>query len=151
MTFGAAWTKSFPATVNGVIEAAQWIEALAAAQGFPDDLAFRIQICVEELFTNTVRHGAGGWPGNAPAPVRATPVMVSITIARDKGVATVTLEDNAPPFDVAAATCMPVNSPLEVAQTGGLGVLLIRNFSSNLTYDRADGLNRTTLHFQLPD
>ncbi len=145
------WTSSFPGTVKGIIDALRWIETLATAQRFPEDLSFGIQVCVEELFANLVRHGGGLWTDDpAGADEIQSPVNMSINVSVAKDAVTVVLEDNGAPFDVAAAPPKPVDRPLEAARPGGLGIQLIKNLSSELTYDRVGGLNRTTLKFLWP-
>ena len=145
------WTASFPGTVKGIIGAQRWIEALAAEQQFPEDLTFSIQVCVEELFANLVRHGGGVWtddPHGAPEP--ATTLRMSIDVAIADDAVTVVLEDNGKPFDVAAAAPKPVEGPIEAASPGGLGIQLIKKLSSDLAYAHVSGLNRTTLKFLWP-
>jgi anti-sigma regulatory factor (Ser/Thr protein kinase) len=147
----SAWTSSFPGTVKGVIDALRWIETLAAAERFPEELSFDIQVCVEELFSNLVRHGGGLWSDDAAAAGSSrTPVRMSIKVAVASDHVTVVLEDNGMPFDVAAAPPKQVDRPLEAARPGGLGIQLIKKLSSELAYDHVDGLNRTTLKFLWP-
>jgi serine/threonine-protein kinase RsbW len=144
------WTSSFPGTVRGIIEAIGWIERLGTAQRFPEELSFDIQVCVEELFANLVRHGGGLWTDHPAGEEACSPVSMSITVSISEGAVIVVLEDNGAPFDVAAAPPKPVDRPLEAARPGGLGIQLIKNLSSELTYDRVGGLNRTTLKFLWP-
>ena len=61
MTEQTTWSSVFPATVKGAIDAGSWLDSVATAAQFPEDLSFRVHLCVEELFTNVVRHGGGGW------------------------------------------------------------------------------------------
>jgi serine/threonine-protein kinase RsbW len=146
-----SFSGAFPGTVSGVVDATHWIETLSAEQGFPDDLSFGIQLCVEELFANVVRHGGGTWLEQPDAEDAApSGISMSIKVRRQDDEVTVVLEDNGTPFDVAAAVPKPVDRPIEAAQPGGLGIQLINKFSSGLTYDRAGGLNRTTLKFLWP-
>jgi anti-sigma regulatory factor (Ser/Thr protein kinase) len=146
-----AWTSSFPGTVKGVIDALGWIETLAAAERFPEELSFDIQVCVEELFSNLVRHGGGLWSDDPTATGSSrTPIRMSIMVAVASDHVTVVLEDNGMPFDVAAAPPKQVDRPLEAARPGGLGIQLIKKLSSELVYDHVNGLNRSTLKFLWP-
>jgi serine/threonine-protein kinase RsbW len=150
---GSDWSCSavFPGTVSGVVDAACWIERLSADRGFPEGLSFGIQLCVEELLTNVVRHGGGAWLENAEMPAAAAPgVSISIGIMRSDDVIILVIEDDGTPFDITAAPAKPVHRRVEEAQPGGLGIPLVRSFSSGLTYDRTGGLNRTTLRFLWP-
>lgn len=144
-----SWTKVFPATVKGVIDAAAWLETVARAERFPEELSFGIQICAEELFTNVVRHGGGSWVDDDAAGAQA-PVHVTIGVTRGDDAVEVVLEDNGKPFDVAAAQAKAAEGTLEDVQPGGLGIKLIKEFSSGLTYQHAGGTNRTALKFLWP-
>ncbi len=148
MSSGQSWTGSFPGTLAGVIEAGQWIEALGDAERLPQQQCYGIQLCIEELLTNIVRHGGGAWrTGEADQAGPATSLTIEIRISREGEATTVVVEDDGKPFDVAAAPVQRVRGPLDAVEPGGLGILLIKQFSSGLTYDRSGGRNRTTLQF----
>lgn len=146
MNATACWISAFPATLTGVADAAGWIEALAAAEGFPDELTFNLQLCVEELFTNVVRHGGGLWEETATSAV-----SMSIGITRTDAGLTVVLEDNGAAFDTAGAQAKTVEGDLGSLEPGGLGIKLIKEFSQDLAYVRENGINRTTLKFLWPN
>jgi serine/threonine-protein kinase RsbW len=145
MSVAATWKSAFPATLNGVADALRWLEALASAQGFPEDMSYGIQLCVEELFTNVVRHGGGVWEEAATSAVNMT-----IGVTRADDAVTLVLEDNGKPFDTGAAPAKTVQGDLASVQPGGLGIKLIREFSSGLSYSHEGGINRTTLKFLWP-
>jgi anti-sigma regulatory factor (Ser/Thr protein kinase) len=151
MDSSRSWTSSFPGTVKGIIDAMGWLGTIAAAQRLPEELSFDIQVCVEELFANLVRHGGGHWTDD-PAGTEGLdpPISMSISLSIVSDAVIVVLEDNGDPFDVAAAPPKQVDRPLEAARPGGLGIQLIKSLSSELTYDRVDGLNRTSLKFLWP-
>lgn len=149
MQSARSWSGAFPGTLSGITDAAAWIEGLASEQGFPEEMTFSIQLCVEELLANVVRHGGSGWPGAGDAEPK-TDITMSVSITRDGDEVSVTVEDNGKPFDTAAAPPKRVDTPLEEAVPGGLGIQLIKQFSSGLSYDRADGRNRTRLKFLWP-
>jgi anti-sigma regulatory factor (Ser/Thr protein kinase) len=148
MSAEPVWRGVFPGTLDGITEAGRWIESLSAEEGFPEDLTFGVQLCVEELFANLVRHGGGLWEkSSAPG---AAPVSMVISMSRQGDELAVVLEDDGAPFDVATAVPKPVEGTLETAQPGGLGIQLINKFSNGLAYERVGGVNRTTLKFLWP-
>ena len=51
------WRKAFVGTIGDISAAAQWVDTIAADQQLPEQLVFALQICLEELLTNIVRHG----------------------------------------------------------------------------------------------
>lgn len=78
------------------------------------------------------------------------PIKMSISMTRSDDAVVVVLEDDGPPFNVAAALPKPADRPLAAARPGGPGIQLIRTFSSELTYDHNGGMNCTTLKFPWP-
>ena len=148
MSAEPVWRGVFPGTLDGIAEAGRWIESLSAGEGFPEDLTFGVQLCVEEIFANLVRHGGGLWERGPVAG--SAPVSMTISMSRQGDELAVVLEDDGAPFDVAAAQPKPVEGTLETVQPGGLGIQLVNKFSRGLTYERVDGVNRTTLKFLWP-
>lgn len=103
----------------------------AAALGVAAADIGRLQLVIEELFTNTIRHGYGG---DSNQPVR-------VSLSRKQGILLLIYSDQAPPFDLTA------DLPQEAPEIGGLGIPLIRGMSKSLRYQRRNGLNVTELDF----
>jgi serine/threonine-protein kinase RsbW len=142
------WRKAFTGTIDGISAAAQWVNTIAAGQQFPEQLEFAIQICLEELLTNIVRHGgpkSGGDLSEVPIP----PLNVEINISTTAERAIMIVEDNGKPFDVVSAPAHRIDQPLDEVQPGGLGIQLIRNFASSIAYERAGLGNRVVVEFLL--
>lgn len=95
--------------------------------GFAEEAALRLQLIVEELFTNTVTHGHGG---GSDAPV-------TCRITRHPAGALLRYTDAAPPYDLAS---IPEQMASETV-IGGLGVTLIRGLSQKMQYTRQNSLN----------
>jgi len=122
--------------------------ALSAAAAFTRDFcerhdvgrddALRLTLIVEELFSNTVRHGYG----------RDSDESVRIALAvRDRRVAML-YEDRAPPFDPLARMSAPPESladPVETRAVGGLGVHLLGQLVDDAHYAYEHGSNRLWL------
>ena len=101
--------------------------------GCPAGICERLQLVVEELFTNTIAHGYGA---ECAAPVR-------IGLSRAGDSLTLRYIDQAAPFDpgkIAPATA-------STAAIGGLGLSLIRGMSKNIRYQRLGPHNVTELDF----
>lgn len=148
MDASPTWTNRFPGTVAGITDAAGWVDGIAAAQHFPEDLSYAIQLCVEELLVNAVRHGGGQWEGEAPGD--APPVTLWLTLTRGAGAVSLVVEDDGTPFDGTTAPLKPLGQPLEEVEPGGLGLRLVRQFAGGMSYVREGGRNRTTLNFPWP-
>jgi serine/threonine-protein kinase RsbW len=142
------WQKEFVGTIDGISAAAQWVDTIAAAQQFPEQLVFALQVCLEELLTNVVRHGGAKSSGDL-SEVPVPPLNVEITISTGAQRVSMTVEDNGKPFDVVSAPAHGIDQPLDEVQPGGLGIQLIRNFASSIAYEQAGLGNRVTVEFLL--
>jgi serine/threonine-protein kinase RsbW len=142
------WRKAFVGSIDGISAAAQWVDTIAADQQFPEQLVFALQICLEELLTNIVRHG-GIKSGGELSDVQVPPLKVEITISASAQRLSMTVEDDGKPFDVVNAPAHRIDRPLDEVQPGGLGIQLIRNFASTIAYERAGLGNRVVVEFLL--
>ena len=88
----------------------------------------RLNLVLEELFTNTVTHGQRG---DCDAPVWIT------LEAKPEGVQ-LTYEDTAPAFN-------PLGHRVQMGKVGGLGVLLARELTADRDYTYLFGRNRIRL------
>ncbi len=72
------WRKAFIGTIDDISAAAQWVDTIAAEQQFPEQLVFALQVCLEELLTNVVRHGGAKSSGDL-SEVPVPPLNVEIS------------------------------------------------------------------------
>lgn len=143
------WRRAFAGTMDGISAAAQWVDAITADQQLPEQLAFALQVCLEELLTNIVRHGGTGhWEsGGDPSQVATPPLNAEISISISAQSVSMTVEDDGKPFDVVNAPAHRIDQPLSEIEPGGLGIQLIKNFASNIAYERAGLGNRVVVEF----
>lgn len=107
-----------------------------ACATLPEETAFAVRLAAEEVCTNVISHA---YPGMEPGPV-------SLSIARDEGLVTVTVEDRGVPFDPAAATLPDLDAPVEARELGGLGWHLVRQVMDQVIHESVlGGGNRVTL------
>ena len=140
------WRKAFTGTLDGISAAAKWLDTIAAEQQFPEQLVFALQVCLEELLTNIVRHGGAESSGTLSS-VQLPPLNVEITICTSAQGVSMTIEDDGKPFDIVNAPAHRIDRPLDELQPGGLGIQLIRNFASSIAYARAGLGNRVVVEF----
>jgi anti-sigma regulatory factor (Ser/Thr protein kinase) len=115
---------------------ATFIAEMCGTAGFERPDCLRLTLVVEELFSNTVRHGHGG---DCDEPV-------SLTFTIETGRIALTYEDTAPPFDLLAAVGAVEGATwLEDRPLGGLGVVLITRLTKDLEYGYIHGRNRVSL------
>ncbi len=141
------WRKSFVGNLSNIATATEWVQLLAVEQGLADNTVFALQLCLEELMSNTVRHGGkGGWSPDDRAETTVG-CRIDIELAIDDRNVFLTIEDDAMPFDVAAVSGSVIDKPLRAVDPGGLGIGLVKNFASHLSYERAGLGNRVIVEF----
>jgi len=126
----------FVARMEALRPMADFLATFCTAAGIPRPQLLRLNLVLEELFTNTVRHGH---KGDSEAPIWVT------LEARPEAVR-VTYEDVAPPFNpYAQLHGQAPDSTLERMQIGGLGVLLTNELATSRDYAFLFGRNRIRL------
>lgn len=119
-------------------QALDFVEAFCARQGLAGATALRAVLIVEELFSNTLRHGHRG---DADAPVR-------ITLQAEATHLALCWEDSAPPFDPLRylRDSPPVlDAALDQRQPGKMGLPLVADMAQTMDYAHVDGFNRLRL------
>ena len=110
-----------------------WVERTALTLGAPRTVVAKLRIITEELFVNTLTHGAG-----ASRPDAA----VALALEREQTRLWLRYEDQGPSYDP-FATSVPVSldRPLEERPVGGLGIALIKGFAEATRYHRVADRN----------
>lgn len=119
-----------------------FVDAGSTQADLPRSAAFALRLAAEEAFMNTVRHGYGGHAG---------PVRLTMKRAADR--VTLTLTDEAPPFDPDEAPRPDLDADLDDRTEGGLGLHLIRQLMDEVHHRAAPDGNVLTLikHLGEPD
>lgn len=132
-------TTMFPARLAQLHPLRSFLENFCTRAGIGRDGCLRLNLLLEELFTNTVRHGHRG---DSEAPI-----WVSLAAA-DDGRLTISYEDAAPPFNPYARASPDTTQ--EIRKLGGRGVLLLQRLSANPDYAYVHGRNCIRLALKSP-
>lgn len=127
-----------PARFAMIPATAAFAEAFCERNGIDRNVALRLRLVIEELFTNTISHG---YRGECDAHVR-------IALALDDGELTLRYDDGAPEYDPREQWSSPPSSlaqPVGERPVGGLGVHLVGGLVSRAHYVREDERNRLWL------
>jgi|SRR5665213_708622 len=119
-----------------------WIERMASAHAIPASTEFAMNLCLEEILSNIIRHGYANEPGH--------PISIRFTAIR-RGNFQLVIEDQAPPFNPVTAPISPIEETLEGRRDGGLGIRLIRDFAGNMKHESVTGGNRLSVRFSVPN
>ena len=125
---------SFAASNAASRDACALAEAWARGAALPEVLVLRLVLVIEELFTNTIKHGYCG-ESNHP---------VHISLGCQDGMALLDYRDQGPLFDpIHTRPNLPKQSPPD--QVGGMGLQLIQTLGCNASFVHEGGWNITRL------
>ena len=128
--------EMFASRQDSLRGARAFLESFCAEAGVARQSCLKLNLVVEELFLNTVKHGNRG---GSDAPVW-------ITLVEEDGAVRVTYEDRAPPFNPFASVTRDMLEALaDTRREGGLGVLLAHGLTVEADYAYLFGRNRIRL------
>ncbi len=108
------------------------VEMLAAADGWADDLTFKVTLVVDEIGQNAVDYAYGDGAGD-----------VEVFVTSGDGTLEIEIVDSGEPFDpLTEAPAPDLTSGIEDRPIGGLGVHLTKSLMEDVTYRRESGKNR---------
>ncbi|MDJ0817191.1 MAG: ATP-binding protein [Desulfobacterales bacterium] len=96
------------------------------------DSISRINICLDELFTNIVSYGFEDDSEH----------VIEFTINVDNNLVTINIEDDGMEFNPLKKIHPDFPENVEDAKIGGLGIHIIRKLMDNVSYQRKKGKNR---------
>ena len=120
---------------EALVEAIAFVEAVCDAHGVARGDCLRLSLVLEELFTNTVKHGHGG---GSDAPVRVGLLVQASELE-------LRYEDSAAPFDPLTQvprTVKDLEGEGHERPVGGLGIALVASLAARFDYAYEGGWNR---------
>lgn len=125
--------RRFPRAVGSLPLLVDFVREFFAAHGLDDERAYDVDLVLEELFTNMVRHARGG---EADIEVGLEEDGNSLTLQlRDEGVE---------PWDLSQAPPPEIDRPIHERRPGGLGIHFIRQLTRDLRFEHVDGATIVT-------
>jgi serine/threonine-protein kinase RsbW len=119
-----------------------WIERWASQFAIPQDTQFAMNLCLEEVLSNIIRHGYSGDSDH----------RIAVHFDFQKGVRfTFIVDDQAPLFNPLEAPELPSIDLQNDVQLGGQGIRLLREFADTLEYRATLAGNRLTIGFSAPN
>ena len=128
-------SRVYQARKRMLYDALAFVADFAAATKLSERDLLRLQLVVEELFTNTIMHGYG----------KECDEPIEISLHAGHGQVTVRYEDEAVTYDPArtlAEAHQQVASPPEQRPVGHLGVHLVAAIVDDMSYTRVGQRNR---------
>lgn len=125
----------FPARLAAWRSAREFLECFCVSASLPRNPGLRLNLVLEELFTNTVNHGHCG----------DCDQLIWISLVANDAEVTVTYVDQGPPFNPLAMAKAQLDVPLDKREIGGLGIHLTTELTSASDYAYLYGRNRLRL------
>jgi anti-sigma regulatory factor (Ser/Thr protein kinase) len=138
---GAGETRrlSVPANDEGIRAALDALGALWDEAGVSPALTWPVEVSLDEVLANVVRHGLRG---------RGESARVELELRLEPGdppLCELRLSDDGPEFDPLAAAAPDTALGLDERPIGGLGIELVKRLMDEVEYERRDGRNRLRL------
>jgi len=126
--------RRFPRHLGSLEPMAQFVSDYVDSRGLDHEHSFTVDLLVEEVFTNMLKHGKGGGS------------EVSLRLGGEREEVVLTLRD----FDVEFFD--PTTAPLgsDDGSQGGLGLRLVRRISDSMRYEYVDRSSIITLTKRFP-
>jgi len=123
--------RAVPRKMESLAVLVDFVRDFLAAERLSKDRAFDLDLVIEELFTNLVRHARADGD-------------IEVRLERAPGQVLVRLRAAEPsPFDPTAAPRVNVNLPIEERRPGGLGIHIVRELCQEFRYEWHDGVGTT--------
>jgi len=126
--------------LSEMVQLPVWLQGLASRYVIPEDTEFAMNLCLEEVLSNIIRHGYAGQEDRS--------VVVHYTTPRS-GLHVFVVEDEARHFNPLAAPDLSALSASGEIRVGGQGIRLLRQFANGLEYEPMPAGNRLTLTFSV--
>ena len=125
---------SVPGTDAGIRTVLDALEAFATGHGLSKAVTWPVEVSLDEVLANVVRHGLEGRGETATVEVE-----LRLDPASDPPVCEVVVTDDGPEFDPLAAPEPDTSLGVEERPIGGLGISLVRRLMDEAEYERRDG------------
>ena len=137
-------TKTFLATDENMQSINDFVHA-ALPPDCPEDVIFKIDVAVEEIYINIAHYAYDPDVGMA---------KISIDTVKDengKPRMVISFADKGRPYDPLSAPEPDIEAELDDRRIGGLGVFLVRAAMDSVEYEHKDGQNITTIEKELSE
>lgn len=113
----------------------EFLNQQATAYGWEEQLLMQIKLAVEEVVTNVILYA---YPGKKDQDIR-------IDMSLENGLLTIVITDNGIAFNPLEREEPDISLPMEERPIGGLGIYLVKQLMTNVTYTRSSGKNTLTM------
>ncbi len=138
----------FPADMEAIDRAIHCVRDAGIAALLSDEQVKKLELVIEELFTNSATHAVRKAREAAGALDEDTKLSVWIAAIPSPTGLEIHYDDDGPAFDPLAVDADAATAAVSSGQVGGLGRVLIRSLPTAVNYRRAEGRNRLVFRFE---
>lgn len=120
--------------MDALDEVFTFVSAFAAENGMSDPLVSKLELAIEELFVNMVKHN----------PENRNDILISLSSGGGRLIASVT-DFDVDPFDITKAAEYDSSQPLDKRPMGKLGIHLVRHMVDKISYEYENRQSKVTL------
>lgn len=120
---------------DSIAQVEAYIEEQMDLAGVPMRLANRMNVAVDEIYSNIAFYSGADW------------AEASCTVT--DGILTVCLRDNGTPYNPLAKEDPDVTASVDDRKIGGLGIFMAKKLMNDVVYTYSDGQNQTKLILHL--
>jgi anti-sigma regulatory factor (Ser/Thr protein kinase) len=114
------------------------VESASISLGISEELGFKLQLCLDEVLTNTITYG---YPdGNTD--------KIIIEFIHSENTVLLKISDNAIEFNPLSVDEPDISLSLDDREIGGLGIHFVRKFSKSQKYSRINDKNILEIEFE---
>jgi len=121
--------------LSEIRRATELVDEFRVRHGLGDEDANAIHVVLDEIMSNSIRHGMAGAASHA----------IAVTLELSEGEIMVEVEDDGVAYDPTQAAAPVLDGTLEERTSGGLGVAFVRALTDSIEYRRVAGRNRLVL------
>ena len=126
--------KRFKRTVDALDGIFAFISEFGSENGVSDALLFKLNLAIEELFVNMVRHNTGS----------SSDILIGLERAGDSLIVSLT-DSDVEPFDIRQADEYDTSQPLSGRPVGRLGIHLVKRIMDEIDYEYTNRQSKITL------
>ena len=117
----------------------EMMESFGKSNGIPNQQIFMINLEIDELITNYVRHSLH----------KVDQPRIEVSVRAEASKVILTVLDTGPPFNPADAPPPDLSGDLDNRAVGGVGLHLVSSYCDRMRHEVVDGFNRVTIEHDL--
>jgi anti-sigma regulatory factor (Ser/Thr protein kinase) len=134
------YSKSIAPDLSAIGQLAEDLSDTLARAGLNETLIHQINLCLDEVLSNIIRHGS---PGAGALDIR-------VSLCCDHEELRILVSDNGIPFDSSQPPSIPAqHDDLMERPLGGLGIHIVHSLMDQILYQREQGRNHLKLRKKL--